>query len=125
MSSTVSEKCSRQLVRRIQSARKSDPIEVIVRVLDLEALGRIRKLSTSTPDAMVAAEHRHTQEQIENVVEFLQKLEKEGAPVRLVDTSWLTHSVLAIATPGIVKLLAQREDVESIDLNGEVATARS
>jgi hypothetical protein len=120
---TVRQKCSRQLLNRMQGAQKGDPLQVIVRVTDSAALARLERLATQAPDLLVDAENEHAAAALENVAQFLRTLEREGAPVRILDTSWLTHSILAMATPKIVHLIAQREDVDSIDLNAEVGRA--
>jgi hypothetical protein len=114
-------KYSRELLRQLERSGNNKPIEVIVRVKDPEALTRAMAEATAgyLPDEVAEQEQRHTQDLLGKVIEFVQRLEGQGAPVRLLDSSWLTHSVLASATPAIVRKLAEREEVDLLELNAE------
>jgi hypothetical protein len=116
----VCRKYTRQLLSHLGRAGDGKPLEVIVRIKDPEALSRTRAMAGTPPDKIAEREQQHAQVLLGNVVEFIQDLERQGAPVRLLDTSWLTHSVLARATPAIVHRLAEREEVDLVDLNAEI-----
>ena len=112
-------KCTRQLLERIRQIREDEPIEVIVRIKDPHALERLESAKGQAIEAVVGAEQQHTDNLLKGVVEAIRRFEQQGLPVRLLDTSWLTHSVLASAPPKVVKILARRKDVDLIDLNTE------
>ncbi len=57
---------------------------------------------------------------MENLTAFIQQLQDEGMSIKLLDTSWLTHSVLVTVTPPIVSMLAKRDEVDLMDLNSEI-----
>jgi hypothetical protein len=123
-SNTVRQKYTKQLLHHLQQVGDRQPVEVIVRVKDPVAMTRVQGMAGDPPDKIAEKEQQHTQDLLDNLVGFVHDLERRGAPVRLVDTSWLTHSVLATATPAVVRMLAEREDVDQIDLNAEVRTGR-
>ncbi len=112
-------KCTRQLLERIRQTREDEPIEVIVQVKDPHALERLESAQGQTIESVVGAEQQHTDDLVEGVAEAIRRFERQGWPVRLLDTSWLTHSVLASAPSRVVKILARRKDVNLIDLNSE------
>jgi hypothetical protein len=124
-SKTVRHKYTQQLLQYLQHAGEGQPIEVIVRVKDPEALTRVQGMAGHPSENVAEREQQHTQDLLGNVVEFVRDLERQGAPIQLLDTSWLTHSVLATAKPAILRKLAQRDDVDLIDLNAEVRRSSS
>lgn len=115
----MQKKYTKQLLRRINEADNEDSIEVIVRLRDLEALQRPARSLSRSQQAIVKSEKRHAQQLVEDLVAYLYQLENKGAKVKLLDTSWLTHSVLVAVSPPILRKLAKREDVDLLDVNAE------
>jgi bifunctional DNA-binding transcriptional regulator/antitoxin component of YhaV-PrlF toxin-antitoxin module len=115
---TVRRKYTEELRRHLELAG-GEPLEVIVRIKDPKALMRAQSMAGHRPDEIAEREREYTRSLLDNMVEFVHSLERQGAPVRLLDTSWLTHSVLARATPAIVRKLAERDEVDLVDLNAD------
>lgn len=57
---------------------------------------------------------------LDAVVDFVRDLERQGLEVRLLDKSQWTNSILVRATPAIVSKLAERDEVDRVDLNSEI-----
>jgi hypothetical protein len=107
----MSAKYTKTLLDKINATRSDKPIEVIIQVSDLASLEQSQDIEK---------EMQRTQRLMAELVTFLTKLEKNGENVKMLDASWLTHSVLAIATPSVLRELVKRDDVNLIDLNTEI-----
>jgi len=107
----MSSKYTKQLLNQINASSNDMPIEVIIRVSAPSALERTNDIEE---------EMQHTQQLMASLVSFLTELERNGANVKLLGTSWLTHSVLATASPMVLRKLTKRDDVDLIDINAEI-----
>ena len=116
----VRKKFTKQLIQRMSGTRDDDVIEVIVRLRDDDAIDRARVHSQKGPEVVGELERQQAQKSLHRLVEFIRQLEKEGERVSLIDTSWLTHSVLITSSPQILRVLAERNDVDLIDINPEL-----
>ncbi|MBM3236367.1 hypothetical protein FJZ31_08720 [Candidatus Poribacteria bacterium] len=118
--SEICKKCTKQLLQQMSVNGNDRPIEVIIRLRHPNGLKRSNSQSVKDSQSIVQEEKQNAQQLMENLVEFLHQLENEGAKTKLLDTSWLTHSVLAVASPPILRKLAERDDVDIIDINAEI-----
>ncbi len=115
----ICKKCTKQLIERISVNNNDSLIEVIIRLRHPCGLKRPGQ-SVKDSQSVVQQEKQHAQQLMEKLVEYLHQLENEGAKAKLLDTSWLTHSVLAAVSPPILRKLAERDDVDIIDINAEI-----
>ncbi len=119
----IQKKYTRQLVSRLRVAHRNEPVAVIVHVKDVDGLERPGRHAARDFYSVVESEKEHSQHLMENLVEFVHQLEEEGDQVELLDTSWLTNSMLLVATPPTLSKLAERDDVALLDVNAELGEA--
>jgi hypothetical protein len=112
----ICDKCTEPVLDWLRTARDNDQIEVIVRLKDTHALERPSNRVAKRAEA-VQREKLRARPIVDNFVESLSQLEDGNADIRLLDTSWLTHSALVVASPQGVKMLSGRDDVDLIDVN--------
>lgn len=120
LSETIKRKCSTRLCKKLASVSESDVFEVIVRAKDVNALTRPTLIRDADPEKRIELEQRQGETVLKNLATFIRALGNDSQPVRLIDTSWLTHSLLVSATPESVAQIAANDDVQSLELNAEV-----
>lgn len=114
------EKCTRSLLDWVNGAGYGDQRELIIRLKDRAGLERLRRQPVQYNDSIREDEAQRAYRLMENLTAFIQQLQDEGMSIKLLDTSWLTHSVLVTVTPPIVSMLAKRDEVDLMDLNSEI-----
>lgn len=115
----IYDKCTQPLLDWMSTARDDDRAELVVRLNDPYALERPGGWFGQGTQEVHQKEQQHISYNMEDLVTFIRELEDEGE-ARLLDTSWLTHSVLVEASPSAVRALVKREDVDLIDVNTKV-----
>jgi hypothetical protein len=119
----VGEKYTRGVIDWMSKARDADESEFIIRLKDAHGIERPMTRSPQDAEALQRAEQDEAHQLMEGLIDYIHRLEQERPGVRLLDSSWLTHSVLVRATPRMVRLIGRRNDVDLIDLNSEITKA--
>ena len=109
---------------KLKALADDETVEVIIRLKDIHAFEGSTQESGVDRNSKIRSEMKHAEGLMADLVEFLRGLEQQGGRVKLIDTSWLTHSVMASATPRILDSIAEREDIDLIDINSELRAYR-
>jgi hypothetical protein len=119
--SNTRDKVTEPILDWLNTADDEDQLDVIVQLKDPHALERRSNGGSARgAESVVQRKQRkqqHAQETTEDLVEFIRRLEGEGANVRYEGTLWLMPSVLVAASPPIIEMLSERSDVERIHPN--------
>lgn len=118
LSETIKRKCSSRLCEKLSSLAKVEIIQVVVRAKDPAALKRPYLIEGADPGKRI--EQEQMQRTLEPLTAFVRRLERETQAIRLIDTSWLTHSILVSGQLESITKLADHDDVQSMELNTEI-----
>ena len=116
----IREKYTERLLDSLNVVRDEDQLDVIVWIKDPDAPERRPNGTTHRIGSARPTEKQHVHQIMEDFVNFVCQLEKEGADARLEGRSLRWPIAWVAASPPILELLSKRSDVDRIDVNGEV-----